>query len=104
MSTELINEIIDRILKVTQPARIIHFGSSAEGKSGKDSDIDLLIIHDEIFDNRRERVMISNALRGIGHPVDIMLIASERFEETKNIIGGIAYPANKYGRIVYEAA
>ena len=23
---------------------------------------------------------------------------------TKNIIGGIAYPAHKYGRILYEAA
>jgi len=28
---------------------------------------------------------------------------TERFEESKNIIGGIAYPAHKCGRIVYEA-
>jgi len=32
------------------------------------------------------------------------VISSERFEETKDIVGGIAYPANKYGRILYEAA
>ena len=29
---------------------------------------------------------------------------TERFEETKEIIGGLAYPANKYGRVIYEAA
>lgn len=33
-----------------------------------------------------------------------IVISSERFEETKSIIGGIAYPAHKYGRVLYEAA
>jgi hypothetical protein len=38
------------------------------------------------------------------YPFDIILMATERFEETKGIIGGIAYPANKHGRVIYEAA
>jgi hypothetical protein len=33
-----------------------------------------------------------------------MVMATERFEKTKEIIGGLAYPANKYGRVIYEAA
>lgn len=37
-------------------------------------------------------------------PFDVILMATEAFEESKNIVGGIAYPANKYGRIIYEAA
>jgi len=36
--------------------------------------------------------------------VDVLIIAPERFERAKNVIGGIAYPANKYGRVLYEAA
>jgi hypothetical protein len=24
-----------------------------------------------------------------------------RFDETKNIIGSVAYPANRYGRVLY---
>jgi hypothetical protein len=31
-------------------------------------------------------------------------MATERFEATRNVIGGIAYPANKYGRVLYAAA
>ena len=31
-------------------------------------------------------------------------VPKERFESTKDIIGGIAYPAHKYGRVLYEAA
>ena len=51
-----------------------------------------------------ERARFYKALRGLGFPFDVFIIGSERFEETKNIFGGIAYPANKYGRVIYEAA
>jgi len=35
---------------------------------------------------------------------DIFIMSTERFEESKNVIGGIAFPANKYGQVIYEAA
>jgi hypothetical protein len=34
--------------------------------------------------------------------VDVFAMTHERFEETKGVIGGLAYPANKYGRVIYE--
>jgi hypothetical protein len=37
-------------------------------------------------------------------PIDVIVMASERFLETKDVIGGIAYPASKYGKTIYEAA
>ena len=49
-------------------------------------------------------VRIRRALGDVQYPVDVIVISSERFEETKDIIGGIAYPAQKYGRVLYEAA
>jgi hypothetical protein len=49
-------------------------------------------------------VSIRRALGDVEYPVDVIVMSSERFEETKNIIGGIAYPAQKYGRVLYEAA
>jgi len=53
---------------------------------------------------RDESVKIRRALGDAGYPVDVIVIATERFEATKNIIGGIAYPAHKHGRILYAAA
>jgi hypothetical protein len=35
---------------------------------------------------------------------DLIVKQTERFERTKRVIGGIAYPANKYGRVIYKAA
>jgi hypothetical protein len=40
----------------------------------------------------------------LDYPFDIVVMATERFEESKEIIGGIAYPAHKYGKVIYEAA
>lgn len=43
-------------------------------------------------------------MRGLGYPFDIIVMTVERFEESKDIIGGIAYPANKYGKVIYDEA
>ncbi len=101
---ELVEEIVRRILSVAQPDRIILFGSAATGNMTRDSDIDLLILEPAPGDTREESVRLRGALRGICHPFDVIVMALERFEETKNVIGGIAYPANKYGEVIYEAA
>lgn len=44
LDQKLIEEIIGRILTVTQPERIILFGSAAKGEMTRDSDIDLIVL------------------------------------------------------------
>jgi predicted nucleotidyltransferase len=97
-------EIVRRVLRVARPQRIILFGSAASGQMTKDSDIDLLIVEPAPRNRHEESVFISDAIGDVNFPVDVKIIASERFEATKNIVGGIAYPAHKYGRVLYDAA
>jgi predicted nucleotidyltransferase len=100
----LVKQIIERICAVAQPERIVVFGSAARGDMGPDSDIDLLVIEREPGDIWRETVRLHQALRGLGYPFDLIVMAADRFEESKAVIGGIAYPAWKYGKTIYEAA
>ena len=100
----LIGEIVRRVLRVAEPDRIILFGSAAAGKMTRDSDIDLLVVEPSPEDRRRESVRIGDVLRGLGYPFDVIVITTEWFEATKNVIGGIAYPANKYGKVIHEAS
>lgn len=100
----LLSEVVRRVLRVAQPERIILFGSAATSKMTSDSDIDLLIVERAPRNRHEESVAIADAIGDIDFPVDVTIIASERFEATKNVIGGIAYPADKYGRVLYEAA
>lgn len=104
ISETLVSEIVKRILDVARPQRIILFGSAATGQMTKDSDIDLLVLESAPGDTRKESVRIHQAVGGLGYPFDIIVMAVERFEESKEVIGGIAYPANKYGKVIYEEA
>jgi len=40
----------------------------------------------------------------MGYPFNIIFITTEWFEASKDVIGGIAYPAHKHGRVIYDAA
>lgn len=99
-----IQEIVHRILAVAKPDKIILFGSAATGKMTRDSDIDLLVVESAPGNQRRESVRIDANLSGLGYPFDVIVISTDWFEASKNVIGGIAYPANKYGKVIYEAA
>jgi predicted nucleotidyltransferase len=100
----LLEEVVRRVLTVARPERIILFGSAATGQMTEDSDLDLLVVEPEPANTRDRSVRIRRALGDVRYPVDVIVMSSARFEETKNLIGGIAYPARKYGRVLYEAA
>jgi uncharacterized protein len=100
----LTSEIVRRILAVANPDRIILFGSAATGQMTRDSDIDLLIVEPKAANRHEESVKIRSAIGDVSFPVDVVVINTERFEATKDIFGGVAYPAHKYGRVLYEVA
>ena len=101
---KLIEEIVRRVLGATRVERIILFGSAAIGNMSSDSDIDLLVLEDSPGDIRHEMISVRTALLGLGFPFDVLVMPTEQFEESKDVIGGIAYPANKYGRVIYDTA
>jgi len=95
---------VKRVLSVATPDRIILFGSAVTGEMTPDSDIDLLVVERRPADRRRESIRIDEALSALGYPFDVVVITTEWFEASRNVIGGIAYPANKYGKVIYDAA
>ena len=101
---QTVQEIVRRIVSVVKPDKIILFGSAATGEMTVDSDIDLLIIEQDTSDRRNEYVRIIKALWDMKYSFDVLFIETKWFEESKDVVGGIAYPANKYGEVVYEAA
>lgn len=100
---KFVAEIVRRVTSAARPERIILYGSAATGQMAPDSDIDLLVLERAPFDPRAEQIRVRAALRGLGKAFDIVVMRTERFEASKDIIGGLAYPASKYGRVIYEA-
>jgi predicted nucleotidyltransferase len=101
---QLLARVVSRLTARSTPARVIVFGSVATGTATADSDLDLLVVIDDVADTRQESIRLRDALGDVGMPIDVIVMSTERFEETKDVIGGIAYPAHRYGRVIYEAA
>jgi len=81
---------------------VILYGSRAQGTATEDSDFDLLVVERDPVSKREEMLRLRQALSDLGCPVDVWVMGEEEFEETRDVIGGLAYPAHKYGVVLYE--
>jgi predicted nucleotidyltransferase len=86
--------------------RIILFGSRARGDARPDSDYDLLVVLRDLDPSRRQAMLVGlyEAFCGVGVTVEPHIMGDEEFEETRDVIGGLAYPAAKEGVVLYESA
>ena len=98
-----INEITKRVVKKFKPQKIILFGSYANGTPTDESDLDLLIIKDSDLPSRTQNRKVRRILSDLRVPVDIIVKTSKEFETYRDIIGTVVYPANKFGKVVYES-
>ena len=101
-----VGELRERLLTQSreQIRCIILYGSRARGTASPDSDFDLLVVEAEPVSKREEMQRLRRAVSDLPYPVDVWVMGEIEFEETKNVIGGLAYPAHKYGVVLYENA
>lgn len=82
--------------------RVLLYGSRAQGTATEESDFDLLVIEKDPVVKLKEMGRLREAVSDRHYPVDIWVMGEDEFEETKDVIGGLAYPAHKYGVVLYE--
>ncbi len=83
-------------------SRIILYGSRARGDFEADSDLDLLVVVPEpVGDCHQWQHELREALASLRPVVDAWIMGRLRFEEEKDVVGGLAYPATHDGRLVY---
>ncbi len=99
---EIILKIVEKIIREYQPKKVILFGSYAYGEPTEDSDLDILIVTERRLNPEEAYKMRGKFLRDFSIPVQFICVSDEEFAETKDIIGGITYPASKYGEKLYE--
>jgi len=95
-------EITRRIVRTSNPEKIVLFGSHARGVFDADSDLDLLVIVPGIKHLRQESIRVRRALRGLLAPVDIVVATPEQIERLGDIPGLIYRTALREGKVLYE--
>jgi len=99
---QLIQVMVQRLVKRFDPEQIILFGSQARGAAGPDSDVDLLVVAQVPFaQKRRRQVEMGVALDDIPVPKDIILVTPDEVKQDRNIVGTLVYPALREGKVLY---
>ncbi|NPV80374.1 MAG: nucleotidyltransferase domain-containing protein [Firmicutes bacterium] len=103
MPKPMLEDIIQRIVRIANPERILLFGSAARGEMGPDSDLDLLVIKRGLFKRRALAQEIYMNLFGAGIPVDIIIATPDEVENYRDKVGSIIPIALSEGREIYCA-
>lgn len=80
ITPELINYVVEKIIREIQPEKIILFGSYARGDFSQDSDLDMFIIKDSKESSRIVRRKVESLLWGRRFPVDLIVRKPEEVE------------------------
>lgn len=78
----VVEDIKTKLLTNIQPKSIILFGSVARGTDSLDSDIDLLVVWDELKDipNIKRRIMLRQIIGITERPLDILTCTSDELK------------------------
>jgi len=95
-------QVVRRLIAALGPRQVILYGSYVHGRPTRDSDLDFLVISDSTEPSYVQSRKARDAIGDVDMPVDVFVLPRQEFDETKDVIGGLAYVPAKYGVIVYE--
>jgi predicted nucleotidyltransferase len=101
ISRHEIDRIINRIVEVYQPEKVILFGSYAGGNVREDSDLDLFLIKQTNEEPVARAAGIRKELRDFFVPMDILIFTPDEIERDKDRKYTFIHNVLKSGRIVY---
>ena len=93
---------VRRILRKLKPRSIILYGSMAKGTYGVGSDIDLLIISDNLPYNFLDRLKLLNEINSTTAPIEALGYTTKEFEKMLRKKHPTALDALEEGIILYD--
>lgn len=96
--------IVQRTLAVFPDARILLFGSRANGTARADSDYDIAIVAARARPGRGPAAELRLSLYGLGVSLDLVFATPEEWVAMSAVGNSLAADAQATGRVLHEAA
>ena len=107
-SETLLDKMVEVIVEVAKPDKVILFGSRAKGTARADSDYDFIVIQAEAFfkqhSRRKEGGKLGRALAKFDVSADILMYSPEEIEQRRHWRNGVVLDVLKEGKVLYERA
>lgn len=106
VTEEVLNDMVQAIVREVNPERIYLFGSRARGDARADSDMDLLIVESEPFSPEHSRWQeikrVRRALSSFRIPKDILVYTTDEVTKWQYTVNHIIGRALREGKLLYE--
>jgi len=102
LTPTLIEQIVNHVVAVADPKKVVLFGSYARGEARPTSDLDLLVIADSTIPRHRRSAPLYGALSKILLPMDIVVFTPEEVQEWSRVRQAFVTTAVREGRVLYE--
>jgi predicted nucleotidyltransferase len=98
----LYKEIVDRIVPLAKPYKIIIFGSRARGDAGARSDVDVLLVQPSTLPRHRRAGPLYAALADLPVEVDVLVYTPDEVLEWQDVPQAFVTTACREGMVIYE--
>ncbi|MFQ5655258.1 MAG: nucleotidyltransferase domain-containing protein [Planctomycetota bacterium] len=100
---EVVGRLVQRIVQLVHPLRIMLFGSATSGDVSHGSDIDLLVVMPEGVHRRRTAQHLYREIRHVGIPFDVIVATPADLERHRENVGLVYRSILATGKEVYAA-
>ncbi|CAI07049.1 nucleotidyltransferase domain-containing protein [Aromatoleum aromaticum] len=101
ISDQTVAAAVRALAEGAHPRKILLFGSYARGDATAESDLDLLVIEDEVPDRAGEMVRLRRLLRPLRIPTDVLVYSADEVQRWGAQPGSALYWALREGKVVY---
>ena len=97
------SSLVEQVVSLARPLRIILFGSAARGDAGPESDVDLLVVMPDGTHRRHAAQRLYAGIRHVGIPFDLLVATPSDQQKHQWNIGLIYSAILQEGIEVYAA-
>ncbi len=85
------SSLVQQVVYIARPLKIILFGSAARGEAGPESDVDLLVVMPDGTHRRHAAQRLYRGIRHVGIPFDLLVATPSDLEKHREN-NGLIYP------------
>ena len=101
--SRVVDQLVQTVVTIARPLRIMLFGSAARNEMNADSDVDVLVVMPQGTHRRKTAQQLYRQLVGLGVPFDIVVATQDDLERHRDNPGLIYGTILREGQEIYAA-
>ncbi|MGI8826282.1 MAG: nucleotidyltransferase domain-containing protein [Chloroflexota bacterium] len=101
VASDTLDQLVKLLVEAASPRKIIKLGSYTRGDQTPDSDLDVVVILEEVRDRCDEMVRLRRALGSTKMPIDVLVYSENDVRERGHWLGTALHDALQEGWILY---